>query len=322
LQLVLLLSFFAGDPAPAQDIRDPKVIADFKAAALLAGERLGLGVGDVAPDTAQQLGLDGPRGAMVTQVLPGGVGNAAGLKVGDIILAVDSEEFWIAAALPKVLLSREPGDSVRLTVWRDRQAVEVLVSLAPLPPERENLRREEAIRVACVRLSCAECYATLKFAGNYMGEACDGCLKSSMTQIDACVASSRALTSEAPAPAVSAPAVAAAQASPVQPAFLDITRVDIVPATIAAGGRFSLEVSYTAPTAERVMFGFAISAGGRVLFASKTETIEGGNGKPMRHERSLGAASAPGIYNVRVRLTLGGTTVEREATLTVTAKQP
>ncbi len=59
-----------------------------------------------------------PLGVLVAAVVPDGPADRAGLKAGDIILAVDSTPIPTAAALQELLAQHQPGDRVTVRVHR------------------------------------------------------------------------------------------------------------------------------------------------------------------------------------------------------------
>src|SRR5205823_13383609 len=60
--------------------------------------------------------------------LPGGPGERAGLKAGDVILAVDGDEVRDRRTFYHLLWRRRPGDEVTLRVFRGRQVQTVRVA--------------------------------------------------------------------------------------------------------------------------------------------------------------------------------------------------
>ncbi|HID62001.1 MAG TPA: PDZ domain-containing protein [Anaerolineae bacterium] len=75
-----------------------------------------------------------PLGAMVLEVEKGGPAEEAGLKRGDVILAVDGQEVDEKHPLPWLIKSREPGDEVELKVWREGEELAIRLKLG----EREG----------------------------------------------------------------------------------------------------------------------------------------------------------------------------------------
>ncbi|MGH9138491.1 MAG: S1C family serine protease [Acidimicrobiales bacterium] len=73
---------------------------------------------------------DGGQGAVVREVVPGSPAAAAGLQVGDIVVAVDDSLITGSAGLQGAVRDHSPGDQVRITVVRDGEEVELSVTLA------------------------------------------------------------------------------------------------------------------------------------------------------------------------------------------------
>jgi peroxiredoxin/mono/diheme cytochrome c family protein len=72
---------------------------------------------------------DGKDGIVVEDIWPGGPGEKAGLKKGDVIAAVKSNEITKAADLHKLTAKMKPGDRVSFTVKRDGKDESLTVSL-------------------------------------------------------------------------------------------------------------------------------------------------------------------------------------------------
>lgn len=101
---------------------------------------LGVSIAAVDDRVARGSGLPSPTGALIQGVTPGFPAEKVGLKPGDIILSVNSEEVVSVNDLQIKIARHHPGDQIRLKVWRDKRAFEVNVTLgeAPVtPPEVE-----------------------------------------------------------------------------------------------------------------------------------------------------------------------------------------
>jgi len=82
-------------------------------------------------------------GVQVRRVAPGGPGDAAGLKTGDIIERAEGQPLRNFLAWERVLLDLSPGDTVHLTVSRSDGGREVEVAATDLPSasaERVSIR--------------------------------------------------------------------------------------------------------------------------------------------------------------------------------------
>ncbi len=68
------------------------------------------------------------RHVVIAGLLPGGPGEKAGLKAGDVVLAVDGHEITDRATLYRRLWARQPGEPLRLKIHRGREVVSVTVA--------------------------------------------------------------------------------------------------------------------------------------------------------------------------------------------------
>jgi len=87
---------------------------------------------------AEQLGLAGRKGVRLTDVYKGGKADAAGLKAGDIVVAVDGEPVAAsnpedAEVFPTMIRQYAIGDKVELTVVRNGKDEKVKVELLRAP---------------------------------------------------------------------------------------------------------------------------------------------------------------------------------------------
>ncbi len=78
------------------------------------------------------------RGAEVLEVIPGQPAEEAGLRQGDIILAVDDEEVTQETPLVLLIAAHEPGDTVTLTIERDGRRLEIEVELGEWPGPEDS----------------------------------------------------------------------------------------------------------------------------------------------------------------------------------------
>ena len=70
-----------------------------------------------------------PAGVMIRQVLPDSAADDAGLKRGDVMTALDGRSVLTEAAVYEALAMQQPGDRVRLTLWRRGGVRQVEVQL-------------------------------------------------------------------------------------------------------------------------------------------------------------------------------------------------
>jgi Do/DeqQ family serine protease len=103
---------------------------------------LGAKLQRVTPDIADSLGLPRPAGALVREVTAGSPAASAGLKVGDLILAVEGQGIEDPESLNYRLATRPIGSRAALGLNRGgrNESVVVVLESAPETPPREAVQ--------------------------------------------------------------------------------------------------------------------------------------------------------------------------------------
>lgn len=133
---------------------------------------IGLRTQPVTRDLARAFGLADARGALVTRVAPGGPAEQAGLRTGDIVVALDGAAVPAQFELEEAVAGIRPGVSLGLRVWRQQTLRQVSVTVGVAPRERPPQIPAAAAPEARLGLS----FAPVKFtagmpAGVYVEEA-------------------------------------------------------------------------------------------------------------------------------------------------------
>ena len=124
--------------------------------------RIGVGIQEVSQSLAESFGLDRPQGALVSAVEPGGPADKAGLKPGDVVLAVDGKKIDRSAEMPPLVAGVKPGSKANLEVWRDHAKRTVAVTVGELKAEqvasapRSNAESQGKLGLAVRPLTDAE----------------------------------------------------------------------------------------------------------------------------------------------------------------------
>jgi membrane-associated protease RseP (regulator of RpoE activity) len=100
---------------------------------------LGVELADVTAEAAKAKGLGATSGALVQGTLPGSPGQAAGLLPGDVVLAVNGQTVDKPATMVAFIGSRQPGETVQIDIWRDRQKMRAVAELTTPPPQASPL---------------------------------------------------------------------------------------------------------------------------------------------------------------------------------------
>ena len=90
---------------------------------------LGVTIQDVDINTAKALGLKEPKGALVASVLKGEPADKAGIKVGDVIIAVNDKPVSDSHDLTRKIGLLKPYSKAKITVWRNGKVKEFWVRL-------------------------------------------------------------------------------------------------------------------------------------------------------------------------------------------------
>jgi len=99
----------------------------------------GAGGQDVTSDLANSLGLRRPVGALISDIHPRSPAARAGLRVGDVVLAVNGREVETVRALRFRIATLPVGGAAKLTVWRQGReiALDLPLRAAPEEPPRD-----------------------------------------------------------------------------------------------------------------------------------------------------------------------------------------
>ena len=96
------------------------------------------GVEGVIPVTSQIAAtndLEVDHGVLVQGVVPGGPADEAGIRPGDVILAVDGQEIDQQTTFTEALFVHDPGDTVPVTIQRGDEELTVDVTLGERPSD-------------------------------------------------------------------------------------------------------------------------------------------------------------------------------------------
>jgi serine protease Do len=96
---------------------------------------IGATIQDVTPEIADSLGLPAKKGALVSELTPGGPSEAAGLKPGDLILKVDGHDVASGADLTRHVALARAGETIHLDIRRDGQSRTVDIRSGVRPSE-------------------------------------------------------------------------------------------------------------------------------------------------------------------------------------------
>jgi serine protease Do len=102
---------------------------------------IGVQIQPVTKDIADSMGLKNTDGALVAEPAPNSPAVKAGIKSGDVIVAVNGEKIANARELTRRIGSMSPGNSVKLTLLQGGAEKTVSLTLGELPAQAELSRR-------------------------------------------------------------------------------------------------------------------------------------------------------------------------------------
>jgi hypothetical protein len=94
--------------------------------------RIGVAIGEVAPEDAEVYGLPSVSGVLVQTVEADGPARGV-LQPEDVIVAIEGEPVGYVAELQAKIAEHRPGDRVRVTVYRGQRRQDVTIRLAEAP---------------------------------------------------------------------------------------------------------------------------------------------------------------------------------------------
>jgi serine protease DegQ len=103
---------------------------------------IGVEVQDISAELAESFRLPDTHGALIAGVLRGGPADRAGIRPGDILLAVAGRKVTDSSAMLNLIAALEPGKAANLTILRERRELQMQVNVGkrPRPSPREPLR--------------------------------------------------------------------------------------------------------------------------------------------------------------------------------------
>jgi len=105
------------------------IIAQLKEHGSVTRGWMGVGIQDLTAELAQYYGLKDQKGVLVTQVFPGDPADKAGIKVKDVIVAVDGKPVGTSRELSSAVAGMPVGKEVPVQILRDGKEQTVKVQL-------------------------------------------------------------------------------------------------------------------------------------------------------------------------------------------------
>jgi len=100
--------------------------------------KLGLAFQPITPDLAKALDLSSPKGALVSDIVPGGSADRAGIKQGDVIVSVNGTTIVHADELPRNVGKTFPNETIKVWLVRAGKRRDVTAGLDTMGPDEAD----------------------------------------------------------------------------------------------------------------------------------------------------------------------------------------
>ncbi|MFN4298999.1 MAG: Do family serine endopeptidase [Thermaurantimonas sp.] len=104
---------------------------------------LGVSIADLSPALARELNIKQTKGVYINEVNENSAAEAAGIKKGDIVIAIDGREISKVSELQELIGRKRPGDEVVVTVLRDDKRRDFKVKLRNIHGNTKIVKKED-----------------------------------------------------------------------------------------------------------------------------------------------------------------------------------
>ncbi|MGZ8362672.1 MAG: Do family serine endopeptidase [Caulobacteraceae bacterium] len=120
----------------------PADVADTVTKQLISGGKVSRGymgatIQNLTPEIAESLGIAGRKGALISDVTPGGPAAKAGLRSGDVVLQYNGENVSGSSDLTRHVGGTRTGEAFRLSIIREGKPMQVEIRAGVRPSEAE-----------------------------------------------------------------------------------------------------------------------------------------------------------------------------------------
>ena len=116
-----------------------KVVAELRDSGQVERGWLGVAIQPVTPDVADSLGLKDASGALVATVTAASPAAKAGLRQGDVVLAIDGRKVAAPRDLSRAVADIKAGNRAALTIWRGGRELPLEVAMGAMPTGDKTL---------------------------------------------------------------------------------------------------------------------------------------------------------------------------------------
>lgn len=112
------------------------IVAQLKEHGKVVRGWIGVTIQTVTPDLAKSFGMTEPRGALVSDVAPGGPADKGGVKQGDIIVSFDGNNIKDSSSLSRIVAVTPVGKDVDVNIIRNGKEMTVKIKIEEMTESR------------------------------------------------------------------------------------------------------------------------------------------------------------------------------------------
>jgi Do/DeqQ family serine protease len=102
---------------------------------------IGVGVQSMTPEIAESFKIPSASGALITEVFRGTPADRGGMKVGDVLVAVDGQPVTDSASMLNLIAALRPGSETTLRVLREGKTVDLRMAVGKRPPKQQGSKK-------------------------------------------------------------------------------------------------------------------------------------------------------------------------------------
>lgn len=102
---------------------------------------VGIEAQDVTPQLADSFKLSHTQGSLIAGVLPGSPAEKAGLKPGDILLAINGNTVADSSSMLNLIANLKPNEKAVLKIARNQRELDIEVIIGKRPAMKQALQR-------------------------------------------------------------------------------------------------------------------------------------------------------------------------------------
>ena len=125
-----------------------KVVDDLTRYGVVQRAYLGVSLSDITSELTKEMSLNVSQGAYITDVVPGGAAEKAGLQRGDVVVRAGSKTVKRMNELLEVVGAKRPGDKLSVTVIRDGKSKDFELTLRNRDGNTELIKKEGTLSVS------------------------------------------------------------------------------------------------------------------------------------------------------------------------------